>query len=104
MSRKKKSLVENYRSLAAVFLSEHQKANKIPKNFSGIISPKFGEYILVMQYDKNQLVGAVVVKVENAKALSKRIEFSATSHDYLNLQEEGNIEEVTNIDGNDPSS
>ncbi len=87
MKSKQMNLTNYFKPLAEAFLAEHQALGKIPKKISGILTPRFGEYIMVWQYENNKLVGAVSINIKNADNAASKIKSAVESIDYISVQE-----------------
>lgn len=89
--KKPRSLVENDKTIAESFLLGLINKNAVPVNFSGLLTPRFGEYIRVWQYDKGKLVGSCIIHQKNCMIFARKIQEAETSLDWaeaLNKKEE----------------
>ena len=77
------NLVSQHKKMAEGFLQQLIDAEAIPKNFSGVITPKFGNMIFTWQFQKNKLVGSVVINVKNVNNYRAKLSASASGMDFL---------------------
>lgn len=77
------NLVNQHKKMAEGFLSQMQEAGSIPKMFSGVATPKFGNYVFVWQFNKNKLVGSNAIHVNNISNLRAKLAASASGMDFL---------------------
>lgn len=87
MKSKQVNLTNYFKPLAEAFLAEHQALGKIPKKISGILTPRFGDYIMVWQYENNKLVGAVSINIKNVENAANKLKAAVDSIDYISVQE-----------------
>jgi hypothetical protein len=69
--------------MAEGFLSTLTEGGTLPKLFSGVMTPKFGNFIFVWQFQKNKLVGSVAIHVNNTNNFRAKLAASAAGMDYL---------------------
>jgi len=69
--------------MAEGFLNNLIDSNIIPANFSGVITPKFGNFVFVWQFQKNKLVGSTAIHVNNIANFRAKLAASASGVDYL---------------------
>jgi hypothetical protein len=81
------NLVEQHKKMAQGFLRQLIENKKVPRNFSGIMTPKFGDFVMIWQFDKNKLIGASAVHANNIDNLIAKLKYSL-SIDFLG----GNID------------
>lgn len=82
------NLVSQQKAEAEAWLKNFQDANLITKNFSGITTPKYGNYIFVWQFHKNKLVGATMIHVNNVGNFYQKLKNSLKSPGFNPKQEE----------------
>lgn len=81
-------LVQHHKKMAETFLNELRMGGAIPRSFSGIMTPKFGGYIFLWQFNNNKLVGSIALRVENADNMCSKIKASKVSIDWLTATQE----------------
>lgn len=86
--RTNKTIIDETRSVGETFLHTLQMQRIVPKTFSGVLTPKFGNMIMVWQFDKNKMVGACIINIKNASVFSKKILDAPNSFDWATIQEE----------------
>lgn len=81
------NLPNQHRKKAEKFLTSLQERGAIPSEFSGVMCPKFGKYIMIWQFAQNKLVGSVVVHVNNIDNFKQKLTASKVSiMDWLNSE------------------
>ena len=95
------SLVDQHQGFAQSILQAGQQSGTLPRNFSGMLSPRMGNFIMMLQYDKDYLVGCVAVHINNAKRVSKQIAAGIEQPDLFTYMKEGEDDES---DDGDPTS
>ena len=81
------NLVNYFKNIAEAFLAEHQRSGSLPKRLSGVLTPRFGEYTFVWQFENNRLVGAASINVNNVDNFAMKLQASKTSIDYMALNQ-----------------
>lgn len=85
------NLVNDSKEVAESFLNGLIYQRVIPKTFSGILTPKFGKYIMIWQFDRNKLIGAAMINSANIPIFTKKLSLAPESHDWgAPIQEEDN--------------
>lgn len=77
------NLVNQHKKMAEGFLNNLIDLDAIPENFSGVITPKFGNFIFIWQFQKNKLVGSAAIHVNNIANFRAKLAASASGMDYL---------------------
>ena len=90
------NLVNQHKKMAEDFLQQLIEADAVPKNFSGIITPKFGSMIFSWQFQKNKLIGSIAVHVNNVHNYRAKLSASASGADFLVQPEIGSSDGSTN--------
>ena len=83
LKRRADCLVKNDKSVAESFLKGLIEQKVIPENFSGLLTPKFGKYIRIWQYDKGILVGSCLVHQNNCKHFARKVIEAELSFDWM---------------------
>lgn len=89
------NLVNQHKKMAEGFLNTLIESDAVPSNFSGVMTPKFGNFIFVWQFQKNKLVGSIAIHVNNVANFRAKLAASASGVDYLvpnNITKEENVE------------
>ena len=87
-------LVAFYRTLAESFLKRHQDTGKGPPGrFSGFLTPRFGEFVMVWQYRNNKLIGCTAVHLDSVNDMAKKLGQASKAWDYANIPVES-VEEI----------
>lgn len=81
------NLVNFFKNVAEAFLAEHQRNEKLPKRLSGVLTPRFGEYTFIWQFENNRLVGAASINSNNIDNLAAKLHASKTSVDYMAIHQ-----------------
>lgn len=102
--KKKSNLVEHDRVYAEQFLTALIEAGGVPKNFSGFLTPKFGKYVHIWQFDKNKLIGSAAVHMNNAKEFTHKIVDSARSVDWNGINDVDEEEVIADVSGEPDTS
>lgn len=76
------NLVNHQKVMAEKFLSGLIAGGSFPAKFSGIMAPKFGNYIYVWQFNNNKLVGACIIHKNNIENLSSKLHMSVDGMDW----------------------
>lgn len=88
------NLVNQHRTMAQNLLEQLVKIGSIPKNFSGLMTPKFGNMIFIWQFVNMKLVGANVIHINNVDGIAKKLKEAKGSLDWASLK--GEVEDVGN--------
>ena len=81
------NLVNYFKNVAESFLAEHQQNGHLPKRLSGVLTPRFGDYTFVWQFENNRLVGAASINVNNVDNFAMKLHATKTSIDYMALNQ-----------------
>lgn len=87
------NMVAAQKERAEQFIKDFQDTGNVPKVFSGVVPVKFGELILIWQFHRNKLVGALTVRESNIPMLIAKLDKSVDSWDFLNVPDDINITE-----------
>jgi len=82
------NLVNQHKKMAESFLKSMIAQKAAPRNFSGIMCPRFGGFVMVWQFDKSKLVGAAIINVNNIDNFADKMRASKSSIDWFNLMKE----------------
>lgn len=77
------NLVNQHKKMAEGFLNNLIDSDLIPANFSGVITPKFGNFVFIWQFQKNRLVGSTAIHVNNVANFRAKLAASVSGVDYL---------------------
>lgn len=77
------NLVTQHKKMAEGFLKTLIESDTVPSNFSGVMTPKFGSFIFIWQFQKNKLVGSIAIHVNNVSNFRAKMAASAAGVDYL---------------------
>mgnify|MGYP000983764082 CR=1 FL=1 len=77
------NLVNQHKKMAEGFLNNLIESDAIPSNFSGVITPKFGSFVFIWQFQKNKLVGSTAIHVNNIANFRAKLAASVAGVDYL---------------------
>lgn len=77
------NMVVHHKKIAENFLQQHIENGGVPANFSGFMTPRFGKYIFIWQFEKNLLVGACVLNIANVQNFTKKVKDSEFSYDFF---------------------
>lgn len=81
-----RNLVSVTREFAHWFLAQAQGWKDAPGlDYTGIAVPKVGEQLLILQYNKGKLFGAVAISVDQAGELSTQIGKAAAGLDFATI-------------------
>lgn len=82
-----KSMVDEARPVAENLLDTLIERKIIPRNFSGLLTPRFGKHIMIWQFGHNKLIGAVAVHINNIPQVTKKLTVAPTSVDWMTIGE-----------------
>lgn len=76
------NLVNQHKKMAEQFLAQLRESRAVPNKFSGLMTPRFGQYLFIWQFNNNKLVGATAIHINNAENFTKKIENALTGPDW----------------------
>lgn len=79
------NLVNQHKKMAEEQIQQLIEAGVLPKRFSGVICPKYGNMIFIWQFNNNKLVGSNAIHINNVDVFCKKIVASRAGPDFLSL-------------------
>lgn len=76
--------------MAEKFLKSMQASKVAPRNFSGVMTPKFGRLIMIWQFNRNRLIGAAVININNIDNCAEKLKAAKDSIDWFEVAKENN--------------
>lgn len=86
MQPKITNLVNQHKKMAEQFLRDLIDSGAVPKKFSGVITPKFGNMIFTWQFNNNRLVGSTCIHVNNIDNYCSKLKESVKKIDWLDVK------------------
>lgn len=77
------NLVNQHKRMAESFLEQLIESGAVPGNFSGVLTPKFGNMLFTWQFQKTKLVGSVAIHVNNIPNYRAKLAAGAAGMDFL---------------------
>lgn len=80
------NLVNQHKKMAEGFLRQLIAEKQVPSKFSGVMTPKFGNYVFTWQFNNNKLVGAVLIHLNNVDNYCAKMKVSRDSIDWTSVK------------------